>query len=287
MSFSDRRAVSLYPRKRAFFAFVLLGSALALPTAGLAQTASATAAASTGPVFHGYDVITVKPNKSGTGNTMWSAGDTSMQATNVTVKMLLANATGVRDQLISGLPPWAESEHFDIQAKVVDPDPALKNRKQTREEAEAEFHTQVLSVLEERFHVKTHLETKVQPVYDLVVAKSGNKLKLHDEKAVGNSMTWNNGVLTATGIVMKDFARSIEYESGRSVLDKTGLTGSYDLQLKWTREAQSVNATENGSMEKPPDLFTALQEQLGLKLVSDKAPVSYVVVDTIDPPTLD
>ena len=237
--------------------------------------------------FAGYDVTTVKLNKSGNGGMSWSTDDTSMRATNVTLKMLIASATGVREQVITGLPAWAESEHFDIQAKIVDPDPALKTRKQTREEAQAEFQAQITSVLQGRFHLKTHKESKIQPVFDLVLAKGGSKLKPHDKAGPGGSINWNNGVLTATDIEMKDFVRSIEYEAGRTVVDKTGLPGSYDLQLKWTREAQNVNATDNGSGDRPPDLFTALQDQLGLKLVSDKGPVESVVVDSIDQPSLD
>lgn len=158
----------------------------------------------------------------------------------------------------------------------------------TREESQAEYHAQVLSILQERFQIKTHTETKEQPAYDLVMAKSGSKLRPHDP-ANGHegSISRRNDLLRATGIRMKDLAKSIEGDAGRTIVDRTDLMGSYDIEMRWSREAQNPIATDNGSDERLPSLFMALEEQLGLKLIPARGAVTSLVVDAIQFPSLD
>ena len=239
-------------------------------------------------VFHGYDVISVKPNKTGSGNMSINTGDATMRAENVSLKMLLTNAYDIRDSLISGLPPWAVSMRWDISAKIVDPDPTQKDRKLSREESQAKWRAEVLSILTERFQVKVHNEVKVQPIYDLTVAKVGSKLKPTDAPEGKRGNMWvNNSELTATGIPISSMLTFLAGETNRNVVDKTGLTGDYDLNLKWSREDQAVSSADNGSTDKPPSIFTALQEQAGLQLVPDKGPVTTLVVDSIQMPAVD
>lgn len=244
--------------------------------------------ASPTPAFQGYDVISVKPNKSGSGNTSINTSDTTMRAENVSIKMLLTNAYDIRDALISGLPPWALSTRWDINAKLVEPDPSQKDRKLSREEDQARWRAEVLSILTERFQVKVHNEEKVQPIYDLTTAKGGSKLKPTDAPESKRGSMWiNNSELNATGVPIASLLTFLAGETKRNVMDKTGLTGDYDLTLKWSREDQAVNSADNGSTDKAPSIFTALQEQAGLQLVSNKGPVTTLVVDSIQMPAAD
>ncbi len=117
-----------------------------------------------------YDAITIKPNDSGTDGTSTSMGDSTFQAKNVAIKRLLVRAYGVRQELISGLPDWANSARFDVNAKVVDPDPAVL--KKLTPEQRRQF---IVALLRDRFHLQVHIEVKTLPVYELTLAKDGPK----------------------------------------------------------------------------------------------------------------
>jgi uncharacterized protein (TIGR03435 family) len=106
-----------------------------------------------------YDVITIKPNDSGSDDTSTAMESSSFQASNVPIKRLLENAYGIRDGLISGLSRWAESARYDINAKQVDYDPKVT---QTKEQKQA----MMAALLEDRFHMKVHVEVKELPLYD-------------------------------------------------------------------------------------------------------------------------
>ena len=138
------------------------------------------------------------------------------------------------------------------------------------------------ALLEDRFHLKVHRETKEQPVYSLVVAKGGPRLKnspTDDQprmtlasKGQGLEMQFWNWDMTR-------LAGQISGNEGRKVLDKTGLSGEYDFTLSYVDDRRAVGAQQDG-----PSLFTALQEQLGLKLESQKGPVEVLVIDHADQP---
>jgi uncharacterized protein (TIGR03435 family) len=239
------------------------------------QTASS---AGTTPV---YDVATIKPNNSGSGSLNIDSNDETFMATNISIKALLENASGIREDLISGLPGWAESAHYDIVAKVVDAD-ADTMRHLTREQRE----NMLQQLLADRFQLKTHIEVKELPVFDLVIAKGGIKFHEFDHSnpnAEQDSMSVNNTEMTANGVLMNSLAKMLAGQVQRNVIDKTGLTGKYDLHLKWRRQE---NGTDAGLGDDAlPTLFTALQEQLGIKLQSSKGPVDTLVVDHIAAPS--
>jgi uncharacterized protein (TIGR03435 family) len=234
------------------------------------------------PVF---DVSTIKPNNSGSGSMSISTNLGIFTTTNVSIKMLLTNAFGIRDEFISGLPGWAGSAHYDIVAKVVDADPdaMMHLSKEQRQKM-------MQQLLADRFHLKTHIETKELPVFDLVMAKGGIKFHEFDHNnpnAKQGNMTVNNTAsnaeMTANGMPMESLAKMLEGEVQRNVIDKTSLTGKYDLHLKWRSEE---DGPDNGSGDdQAPSLFTALQEELGLKLESSKGPVDTLVVDHIEAPS--
>jgi len=255
------------------------------------QSGAASQAASTETRVPAFDVVSIKPNKSSSGNNnSTSFNGNSFSATNISVKMLLEDAYGVKQDLIFGLPGWANSDRFDINAKIVEPDLELL-KKLTPKQAEGMLQ----AILVDRFQLKVHTETKTLPVYEMVVVKDGPKFKAsapegspEDKSPNGvarGAMTVQRSVqnteLTGHAIPLASLANMLTDQLHRTVLDKTGLTGQYDLLLKWT----SDDAPDAASDSSTPSIFTALQEQLGLKLQSSKGPVDTLVVDHVEMPS--
>ncbi len=131
------------------------------------------------------------------------------------------------------------------------------------------------ALLAERFKLTLHRETKELPMYVLVVAKNGPKFKTTEsETGISSNSSRTHWHVTAKG-TMRRFAEFLSEEAGRPVVDQTGLSGSYELTLDWTPDdAPAANDSAAG-----PSLFTALQEQLGLKLDATKGPVEILVID--------
>jgi uncharacterized protein (TIGR03435 family) len=246
----------------------------------------------TTPPLPVYDIVSIHPHPSGDGTVDVTTRDGSFIASNVSLKNLMSSAYGIREDLISGLPSWAESARFDITAKVVDPNPStLKNL--TPEQSGAMLRP----MLNDRFHVKVHSETKTLPVFDLVLLRSGPKFQqsstptfdpthpLPDGQPSPGGVWIHNQDLTANAIPLSRLAEVIADQLNRTVIDKTGLTGVFDIKLKWTPD-RLVNAiADDGATDRPPSLLTALQEQLGLKLEAAKGPVETLVVDHAEKPT--
>lgn len=239
-----------------------------------------------------YDLVSaVKPNKSGSQRVRIRMDKNEMEAQNVTLALMLSNVYGMRESLIFGLPGWAKSERYDIEAKLLTDDAQFLNHMTRADRREA-----YLRLLSERFGVKAHLETRIMPVFELTVISSGIKFPENPPPAPGTSAvppapgkngrgnTSVNGTqLSATGVSIGDLCATLSRILDRTVVDKTELKSQYDLELKWSDDR---TPSDNGSEESTaPSLFTALQEQLGLKLVSAKGPVSVVVVDQVTPPT--
>ena len=235
-----------------------------------------------------YDVVVIKQSHSDNSSTRMSMMDTTLKTTNMPIQSIMTAAYGVREGLISGLPAWAESARYDINAKVVDPDPKLYND-MTREQRRA----MVVSLLADRFHLKVHTEIKTLPVYDLVIAKDGPKFKESPAVPIGAdasqgraNFNTSRSSIDASYAVMLNLTSRLAEVVDRTIVDKTGLTGKYNLRLKWTPD-DAPPPMLNGAPDPnpPPPLFTALQEQLGLKLVPNKGPVETLVVDHIEQPT--
>ncbi len=210
--------------------------------------------------------------------------DGSFAATNLSLKTLLSAAYGFRDDLIYGVPSWAESARFDVDAKVVDPDvDALK--KLTLEQRRA----MLVPILTDRFHVQVHTETKIRPEYELVVTKDGPKFKKSAMPAANSGTEIHNHDMTATAVPISSLTDQLSSQLDRTVVDKTELKDTYDLHLKWTPEQAAMAGPDGGehsdSSDAAPSIFTALQEQLGLKLQPVKGPVETLIVDRADPPT--
>jgi uncharacterized protein (TIGR03435 family) len=250
-----------------------------------------------------FDVVSVKPNKSDSGMVRIMAKPDGYSASNVSVKMLIQAAYGIREDLISGAPNWADSARYDIDAKVAGSDvDALKN-------LSPEQRRLVLQpLLADRFKLKIHTESKQVPVYELVLAKGGSKLKEAtagdtyadgikgpDGAGRGGLIRVGRGQLTAQAVPMTSLANMLSQQLHRTVLDETGLTGKYDLELNWTPDqgADPIFKGADGSQQRAdaapdssgPSIFTALQEQLGLRLQSSKGPVETIVIDHVEMPS--
>ena len=236
-----------------------------------------------------YDIVLIKQDKSASDNVMININEDTFKATNVTLLMIISNAYGIKEDLISGLPGWTNSYHFDFTAKMLDSDPdALKKLKGTERQA------MLKPVLADRFKLQLHTETKTLPVYNLVVVKNGSKLKKSPDDPPptpgkdpaprrGGMMRIQQSSMTATRIEVKGLADMLARQLHRTVIDQTGLAGSYDFDLNWTPPEGSDNSPEATDAA----LFTALQEQLGLRLESSKGPVETLVVDHVEQPQED
>jgi uncharacterized protein (TIGR03435 family) len=154
----------------------------------------------------------------------------------------------------------------------------------------------LVALIEDRFQLKIHRETKEMPVYALVVAKNGTKLKANAGEP-GPRLRMGRGQLNGTKVPLKMLVQQLAQQLGRPVVDKTGLTGDYDFTLTWTPQpgeggAMFAGPGGPGGPEGPPpsdpdgpSIFAAIQEQLGLKLESDKGPVEILVLDQVEKPT--
>jgi uncharacterized protein (TIGR03435 family) len=228
-----------------------------------------------------WDVISVKPTstdscKDGQGGVRFLPN--GLSANCASTVFLVEFAYHLMDPTrILALPKWATgSQTYAIEAHVSAEDAAAFARLKRDEKS-----AMMQSVFAERFGMKTHMETREMPAYALVLAKSGSKLKEPSDTTTGASqfggstgeVKWANSPLT-------DLKFLLAQETGRPVVDKTGLTGKYDFVLQYTPAGHAAT-DESGK----PSIFTALEEQLGLKLVPMKQPIEVLVVDSIEKPT--
>jgi len=245
-----------------------------------------------------FDVVTVKPSDPTKGHeAMYLRQPDGSKWDRVTLSGMIANAYGVsrivRGQ-IEGGPGWMGSRAFDINAKV-DAETAARWSKMTRPEVDEELHSMTRSLLADRFHLKFHHETREMPALVLRVAKSGSKLQPphpeHDLQAgipPNRINFFGHGDMEGHSALISNLARSLASEpeiAGRPVVDKTDLTGGYDFTLRWTPDDSGPGAAPADSNAQWPSLFTALEEQLGLKLTPEKQPVDIIVVDSVEMPS--
>jgi uncharacterized protein (TIGR03435 family) len=259
----------------------------AMGLSACAQTGAPEAAVGAGAA---YEVATIKPNTSGGGNEDSRGDNGRFTAVNCSLKTLIQyDAYGVPGSRIVGGPSWLGTAKFDIQAKM---DEATMEQMKTLSQQEYAAQSQMMmqNLLAERFKLAVHWETRELPVYALVVAKGGPKLQATTLTDGSTHATSTNGKLTAKGVSSAKLAQTLtrlaSQELGHEVIDRTGLSGRYDFTLNWTPDTGASGA--NAGADAPdagPSIFTAVQEQLGLKLESAKGPVQVLVVDHAEMPT--
>lgn len=256
--------------------FAIVGQPVA-PKSDVSQTTSQAAAVALNQQT--YDVSTFRDSKSENGNKSVYTHFNTLSATNWPLTDILQEAFGIQQRLIVGLPGWAQKARYDVNAKVTNPDMAAM-KKLTPEQ----WNGMLRSLCEQRLRLKWHLEVRPEPVYELAVAKGGSKLRTAGGPSTDFGVSMGNSNLVATSIPTSTLAKLLSKALERPVVDQTKLTGVYDFHLKWTPD-QTEPPAEAGQDPDLPSLFTALQEQLGLRLRTGKDPVQVLVIDGITPPT--
>jgi bla regulator protein blaR1 len=230
-----------------------------------------------------FDVAAVKPAAFADGHfELRDPVGGSFAATGVTLKMLIMRAYRVHSFQVSGDPDWAHTLRWDIRAKAEGEGGRMPS---------AQFEEMLRALLEERFQLKVDRKTREMPVYALLVAKNGPKLNLAAGGSPGVQM--RPGSITFTKSSTASLAAQLSLLAGRVVVDKTGLTGVYDFELRWAQEPGQGSPEAFGlppvASDAPPpvgangpSIFTALQEQLGLRLESQKGPVEILVIDHVE-----
>jgi uncharacterized protein (TIGR03435 family) len=244
-----------------------------------------------------FDAASVKPNRSGFpgGTTDFRPGQ--FVATNQTLRFILSAAFNVEDFRIVGAPDWIDKDRFDIQARATSP--------VTR----AEAMPMLRALLAERFSLKTHTEQREHPVYALVVSRAGALRAASATACVERGpqprrvapgelpscglLPARPGGLSGRSVPLELLATQLSPLVRRSVLNRTGLSGLFDIDLEWEIDEAQRAALTALLPDRPlapanpdrPGLFGALQEQLGLKLDSIRAPVDVLVIDAVAHPT--
>ena len=231
-----------------------------------------------------FDVASIKPNKSDSNSSSMNDSDGYWRCVNTSVKSIFLNAFDVLPEQIVNAPAWVDSERFDIQARY-EKDASLSGM-----DSALQMKARLRALLESRFDFKMHRETREWQAYALVPGKKGPKLTPTARKEGGSSTRTNNGHMEAQGTTMDNLARNLALRLGRPVVNETGLDGRFDFTLDFESESKQVRIADKDSpiagVEDPkPSLFTALQDQLGLRLEARKAQVEMLVIDRIARPS--
>ena len=227
------------------------------------------------------EVASIKPSRpDGRGRKLHPSAD-RITIENLTLKELIVYAYGLEDnsQVLGG-PDWLDKTHFDIAGRASDTEVA-RLRSMSADDQRKEWGVILQPFLAERFRLKVSLEKRTIPIYALVIAKSGPKLKAATVGEKGQSTLWNDRRMTWTATSMDNLAYYLTRVEGRVVVNRTGLTGFYDFTLDWSWDEDS------SSEAYAADLLTALHEQLGLELKPDKGPVDVAAVELAAMPEFD
>jgi uncharacterized protein (TIGR03435 family) len=249
-----------------------------------------------------FDVVSIKPNHDTISRRMIWFSPSGLIAKRASLRDIIGMAYGVKgdDQVIGG-PSWMTSEYFDIEAKKSEADIDSANNLSMDERRER-LSLMIQSMLADRFELKTSIETRDLPVYALVVARGGPKIKEVQVDPfpppgtqpppgahLPRMMTTDQRQWTASAFSMGEFTSFLSHFEGldnRVVVDETGLKGNYDFVLSGVSMGeQPMEGNHEAAPEPTTSIFTALQDQLGLKLESHKAPVEVLVIEHAERPS--
>jgi uncharacterized protein (TIGR03435 family) len=261
-----------------------------------------------------FDIVSIRENRSGEIGQRSQRAPGRLVVTNFPLRMIIINAFGLQPQQLAGGPDWIDSARYDITALFSGEIPA------TEPGSVGPLNLMLQRVLAERFQLAVHTETREIPIYALTVTRSDGRLgprivtAATDCEAVMNAMLKSmregggpppaapqlpdgrpacgmrsgpGGRLTAGGTSMAGLARLLTVPAGRIIVDRTGLTGGFDFDLEFTPDpaapgGQPPAAPDDANI---PSLFTALEEQLGLKLLPLRGPVDMLVIDRVERPS--
>ena len=216
-----------------------------------------------------FEVASIKPHAANEGSFSFEIEDSGrLTVRNMTVWNLARQAYGWRDSQIAGGPSWLRTEGFDIIAQPGLIAPVPRSR----------VLEMLQSLLKERFQFQWHEEVRATAAYALRVAPGGPKLA----PARDGVPKMQIGNLSAARITMESLCQIFEFELAKPVVDQTGLSGSFAIELQWAREKASLGPEPDLSL---PSLFTAVRERLGLRLEPEKLPVKMFVIDEVQRPT--
>ena len=247
-----------------------------------------------------FDVAAIKPNHSDAigEQVRFYPPSGRVTMTNVTVKRMIQNAYQLQDQQIAGGPGWIASEHWDIVANSDATNLSPMDR-----------WMMVRALLADRFKLKMHTESREQPVFALVLARRDGALGAHLTRSntdcklpaaprkgpIDLSVPNQCGVLMGgpgrmnfRGVTIETVAAQLSSRVGRSVVDRSGLEGRYDLDIEFSPQPMQAGAEPATGPDRPadtPSIYTAIQEQLGLKLDAQKGSIDVTVVDRVERPT--
>jgi uncharacterized protein (TIGR03435 family) len=308
---ASKRIVTTLSAALAVGALIVVGIANTSSIRAQSQSSSPSATPS-----RSFEVASIKLNRSGDpGRGFISFQNPGrLNATDVTVKLLIRFAYNIRDFQLSGGPNWINSEGYDIDAKVED-SVVEQLQKLPTEQRLDQNRRMVQSLLADRFKLSVTRSTKNLPMYALVVAKGGPKLEDVTPPGVQGgaappasapiggsvvsppppgkgtmlSVSGGEAILTAKSMSIANLLGILSQQLGRQIRDETGLKGIYDFTLQYRPDSRIPGL--QGPADAPmPDssgtsIFTALQEQLGLRLESTRGPVDTIVIDHIEEPS--
>jgi uncharacterized protein (TIGR03435 family) len=227
-----------------------------------------------------YEVASIKPNTDSDSRvTFQIEPDGTLSATGITLMRLMMTAFNAQNFRIVGGPDWVSSRRWDLQAKP---------NRATRPD---EVRPMLRALLEDRFQLHTRTQIRRRPVYDLTLDRKGPKLRRSDAESE-RSVRLSVASIRMTKATPATFASQLSYALGRPVIDKTKLTGNFDFTLEWTPEpgddaGMAFAVQPPGTSDQPaptpdrPSIFTALPQQLGLRVKSARGPVDVVVIDSV------
>lgn len=225
-----------------------------------------------------FQVATIKPSSPEEFRTVQIRGN-RFATTNTSVVDLLKYAYGLHEQEIVGGPKWLNTQKFDL---VGDPETQIRP-------SSDDFKKMVQYLLTDRFHLTFHHEVRDISVFAIVLSKNGAKLTKSTKPPSGiPAVAYAPGRLAVGNATIADLATFLQrFATDRPVVDQTGITGKYDLVLRWTPdELQAVGTRPgNDNNNSLPGLYTAIQDQLGLKLQEEKRPTQVFVVDRVEMPS--
>jgi uncharacterized protein (TIGR03435 family) len=268
----------------ALFAAILL--IVVLP--GLAQNSVAPLPCAMGERV-GFDVVSVRPSVTKRRGMTYRTTTDGFTSTG-SLRRLILTAFGLRDFQLEGGPDWLTDATWEIAGKVDVPVADLSKLDAAGLKAWKDERSQKLqALLMDRFQLKCHMVYKQLPTYDLVLAKSGAKLVDTKEATRRNAIDGEDEGLrmrtVGRGVDMAHLASELTGDVGRIVTDRTGLTGNYDFTMNWTSDDMSGSGGAEPSASSGPSIFTALQEELGLRLVATRGPVPVLVIDSLERPS--
>jgi uncharacterized protein (TIGR03435 family) len=230
-----------------------------------------------------FEVATIKPTDPAFGGILVGMPNGQFSARGFTLRDLISFAYSMDNRQVVDLPKGLESERYDILGKFPSGAPANP----------AAARGMLQALLAERFQLTFHRETRDMPIYTVTVAKGGHKMKARTEGDGGEArrMLFNGPNVPGRDVSVAMLAEGLQkLVLDRPIVDKTGLTGNFDFELHWRPEASQFGGrggqlTAASVNDDKPDIFTAMQEQLGLKLEPTKGPAEVIVVERAEKPS--